>query len=251
MPVIKTPTPNGKPVKTLADFLKASDSWHRSHAKINGGMLSDLWYRGVNQEFNVQAPGVYRPGFTNRAKGKVLKESIEGKRLRLERDAISQFRSAGAAFLQGLSRTQIYFSAQHFGMPTRLLDWSHQSAGRSVFACDGQDGKDGFVYAMDAKQIIPEEAEGRKGERLYRQVMTMRHAVVEYAAGISFWDAIDKGFTPHVLPVRPDVISRPRAGSRAGTGLVPWRFRGRDQRSRGAPRAAEGQRPRRNIRSEN
>jgi hypothetical protein len=205
-PVIKTPPPTGKPIKNLADFLKASEKWHHDHARINGGMLSDLWYRGANQHFDVQAPGVYRPGFTKRAQSIVLKDSIEGKRLRLERDAISQFRSAGAAFLEGFSRTQIYFIGQHFGMPTRLLDWSTNPLAALFFACDGEDDKDGFVYAMDAKQVIPEEAETRKGKPLYRQVMTMRHAVVEYAVGISFWEPIDKTFEPHVLPVRPDVI---------------------------------------------
>ncbi len=33
----------------------------------NGGFLSQLWYRGVNQEFEYQVPGVYRRDFTERA----------------------------------------------------------------------------------------------------------------------------------------------------------------------------------------
>jgi hypothetical protein len=206
IPVIRTPLANAEPIKTLADFLKLSGEWHRRHSKAQGGMLSDLWYRGVNRHFDNQLPGVYRLTFTNRAEKIVAKDSIEGKRLRLERDTVSQFRSAGAAFLQGLSRTQIYFVAQHFGMPTRLLDWSTNPLAALYFACEGEDEEDGFVYAMDAKQIIPEGAETRPGKRMYRSVMTMRHAAVEYAIGISFWEQIDKTFTPYILPIRPDVI---------------------------------------------
>jgi hypothetical protein len=169
-------------------------------------MLSDFWYRGVNRHFDSQAPGVYRPGFSKRAESMKIKDNIEGKRLRLERDAISQFRSAGAAFLGGFSRTQVYFVAQHFGMPTRLLDWSTNPFASLFFACDGEEDQDGFVYAMDAKQAIPDKAETHPGKPLYRQVMTMRHAVVEYGIGISFWEQIDRTFLPHVLPIRPDGI---------------------------------------------
>jgi len=206
IPIIKTPAPVGKLVKTLADFLKASERWHKKHARRQGGMLADLWYRGVNQHFDGQAPGVYRPSFTKRAESIVSNDSIEGKRLRLERDAISQFRSAGAAFLEGYSKAQIYFIAQHFGMPTRLLDWSTNPLAGLYFACDGEDGKDGFVYMMDAKYVIPENAEVRPHKPLYRAVMTMRHALVEYAIGTSLWNTVDRDILPHILPVRPDII---------------------------------------------
>jgi FRG domain-containing protein len=206
IPVIKTPPATGDPIKSLSDFLKVSERWHHDHSRADGGMLSDLWYRGVNRHFDSQAPGVYRHSFTERAKKIEAKDSIEGKRLRLERDTVSQFRSAGAAFLEGFSKAQIYFVAQHFGMPTRLLDWSTNPLAALFFACDGQDDEDGFVYAMDAKHVIPKDAKIQPGKKLYRGVMTMRHAVVEYAIGISLWEQIDRTCTPYVLPVRPDVI---------------------------------------------
>ena len=95
--------------------------------------------------FQQQAPGVYRPRFTERATKLALRGGVEEKRLRLERDMLSQFRTAGAAFLERYSRTQIYFAAQHFGMPTRLLDWSTNPLAALFFACDGEPDEDGYM----------------------------------------------------------------------------------------------------------
>jgi hypothetical protein len=44
--------------------------------------------------------------------------------LHLERDIFGDFRTAGAAFLDGAGVVDPCFRAQHVGMPTRLLDWS-------------------------------------------------------------------------------------------------------------------------------
>jgi hypothetical protein len=98
IPVIKTPKPIGT-VEHLADFIKVSGDWHSENSQPGTGMLSHLWYRGVNQHFDSQAPGIYRPDFTKRAEKFTNKEDLEDKRLRLEREMISTFRVAGAAFL--------------------------------------------------------------------------------------------------------------------------------------------------------
>jgi hypothetical protein len=65
---IDTPSPTGKPVKSLGDFLSASGDWHQKTARKNRGILSDLWYRGVSRHYAHQAPGVYREKFSERAK---------------------------------------------------------------------------------------------------------------------------------------------------------------------------------------
>ncbi len=205
IPGIKTPTAAGA-VDNLADFLKVSGEWHKQHSEQDGGMLSNLWYRGVNAHFEPQCPGVYRDSFTKRAEMFQIKGDIEDKRLRLERDMISNFRSAGAAFHVKHTPTEMYFSAQHFGMPTRLLDWSTNPLAALFFACEGEDGKDGFVYAMDARRVIPENAKKANGQRLWPSVMLMHNPLVDYAVKVSFWYDLNPKQEPYVLPIRPDVI---------------------------------------------
>lgn len=63
IPVINTPSPI-ETVENLAHFMKVSGDWHSGHSLPGAGMLSHLWYRGVNRHFDSQAPGVYRPDFT-------------------------------------------------------------------------------------------------------------------------------------------------------------------------------------------
>jgi hypothetical protein len=165
MAYIETPKAEPEIVRNLNQFLEISGAWHKKHSGTDGGMLSELWYRGVNVGFDNQAPGVYRKNFTSRASKLSGPAHIEEKRLRLEREMISQFRTGGAVFLESETRTQIYFSAQHFGMPTRLLDWSTNPLAALLFACDGQFDKPGFVYAMNAKQIIPPDAKRTPKEK--------------------------------------------------------------------------------------
>jgi hypothetical protein len=75
IPVIATPKPIGT-VDRLADFIKVSGDWHSKNSEPGTGMLSHLWYRGVNQNFSSQAPGVYRPDFTKRAESSKTKKTL-------------------------------------------------------------------------------------------------------------------------------------------------------------------------------
>jgi hypothetical protein len=120
---------------------------------------------------------------------------------------LSQFRSAGAAFLGDRSDVEILFLAQHFGMPTRLLDWSTNPLARLFFACDGDTNLNGAVYAMDARFVIPDNAvRNNKSEKLYQSVMTMRHPHIVYATAVSFWSPVKNDMNPYILPVRPDIL---------------------------------------------
>jgi hypothetical protein len=135
-----------------------------------------------------------------------MEQDLEQNRLRLEREIMSQFQSAGAAFLRNQSPVETYFSAQHFGMPTRLLDWSTNPLAAMFFACDGATSENGVVYGMDAAQVIPPDATKQGSERLYPEVKSMRDQWVEYAVDVTFWKPLVPGLNAYVLPVRPDVV---------------------------------------------
>ena len=207
IPAIKPPKPT-ETISRLADFIRVSGDWHKKYFEPDAGMLSNLWYRGVNQHFDSQVPGVYRPDFTKRAEKFAIKGDLEDKRLRLEREMVSTFRVAGAAFLSEYDPTEIYFAAQHRGTPTRLLDWSTNPLAALFFACGGDETQDGCVYAMDAKKVIPDGAFQLDGnrERLWPSVYTMRFPMVNYAVRLSFWETPKPERKPYVIPVRPDVV---------------------------------------------
>jgi hypothetical protein len=205
IPVIKTHKPIAE-VGNLTHFLKESGDWHNKHIEHDTGMLSNLWYRGVNQHFDSQAPGVYRDDFTQRAAKFKIKGDLEDKCLRLEREMISNFRSAGSEFVHTDSPADILFTAQHFGMPTRLLDWSTNPLAALFFACSGKFGDDGFVYAMDARKVIPDDARKANGEKLWPQVMLRHNPLADYAMKLSLWYPEDNRHKPYVLPIRPDVM---------------------------------------------
>jgi len=197
------PPPTNERVRSVDDFLRILTGWQAQRRRSGEGYLQQLWYRGVNQYFSVLVPGVYRSDFTKRARAHDGKLSAEDARLKLERSMLAEFRIAGAVFLQDSTLVQIYFTAQHFGMPTRLLDWSTNPLAALFFACLGEPGKDGVVHAMDARQVIPMAARRTDRQRLYQSVMSMRHPFVEYAIALSFWEPLRED-QPHILPVRPD-----------------------------------------------
>jgi hypothetical protein len=212
MAEIKAPPADPKKGKVtgISSFLTIAGDWQKEQEKGSpgegGSFLGQLWYRGVNEQFPSLIPGVYRPPFTALAKGKYSWGNMEAKRLHLERDMLGDFRTAGAAFFDNASVVDLYFRAAHVGMPTRLLDWSTNPLAALFFACDGQPGKDGAVYAMVAPEIIPKGAQRTGTEKLHQAVMSMRHPFVQYAIGLSFWGSLKDDHRPHVLPVRPDVI---------------------------------------------
>ena len=206
VPFIEVPANDEGTAKNLIEFLNISGQWHESQDIKDSGALSQLWYRGVNQNYGNLLPGIYRDDFTARSKALPDEKSEEEMRLRLERETVSQFRTGGAQFLGSYSLTEVYFVAQHYGLPTRLLDWSTNPLAALFFACDGNDGNDGFVYAMDARKVLPEDKQLTDSRKLFQSIMTMRHPHVTYAVEVSFWGKVKKDHRPYVLPVRPDHV---------------------------------------------
>jgi hypothetical protein len=209
LPQIETPSIAEEKITSISDFLREITKWQETqNASALTGFAGQLWYRGVNTIFPNQVPGVYRSGFTERARELYSGnyKDIEDCRLRLEREMLSQFRTSGASFLRNYSPVEVYFAAQHFGLPTRLLDWSTNPLAALFFACDGQAENDGVIYAMDARQMIAPGAMKNDAEKLYQAVMTMRHMFVRAAVDVSMWAQLRKDVVPHVLPVRPDSV---------------------------------------------
>jgi FRG domain len=102
-----------------------------------------LWFRGVHNAAYPLVPRLYRS------------ESGAAELLALERDMLDEFRSRSRPLLTAeiSSDWEYLFVMQHYGVPTRLLDWSENAFFALYFAlsvaAERGFGKDAAVWVID------------------------------------------------------------------------------------------------------
>jgi hypothetical protein len=128
---------------TLAKYVSVThdiyDSWGGRKGK-----LPDPWFRGLSNSANVLQPGWYRLG--KQAKG-VDEDDLRDEFERRAIPLIDGHRPSNA--------WEWYFLMQHYGLPTRLLDWSECSLVALYFAIGDWKGRgetpgtDAIVWMLD------------------------------------------------------------------------------------------------------
>ena len=162
-----------------------------------------FWLRGQgNSEWLLQ-PGVYRDGFA----------PSEMERLRLERHLTQDFRALGAGLLSGSeSQAELYFIQQHYGMHTRLLDWTTNPMAALWFAVSDRDSKEsnGSIAVMDVYNLLKQQ-DAYFNDKALKGIGSSRAPYFEAVLKPIFEWKEPCLFPDYIIPIRPD-YSKERLG---------------------------------------
>jgi FRG domain len=198
MSQIKLPSKYSGDVSNVSDWLGHINKWHDDLRMSDPDAHRRVWYRGHDQTTYALHPGVYRNNFTAVA-DKRKESDPELRRLNLERHLLAEFRTTGATLLDANKVVEVYFTAQHHGMPTRLLDWTTNPLAALFFAALQREDQDGDLFVMDASKLLV-----TPGTDMPWSVIELRHPFATDAIGESFWHDPKVKRKPIILPVRPD-----------------------------------------------
>jgi hypothetical protein len=180
-----------RPVRSLSEYLeqlqalKLADQPH-SHIR--------WWFRGQADKDRELVPGVYRESFP-------AGRDEEDKRLAIEQRIHDDFRALSSGLIDPPPRdVDLYFLQQHYGLPTRLLDWTTSPLAGLYFAVNGKPDADGSVTMMDVFRL----AETQGVTDRFKGVVTSSNPMVrEWLAPVLEWGR-PEDFADFVAPIRPE-----------------------------------------------
>lgn len=163
------------------------------------------WFRGqANVEWEV-VPGVLREDFVQSAYSQTIYNKLIGNLLEKERYLMKLFVREGSSYVpKDASPFEWYMLAQHYGMPTRLLDWTDSPLVALWMAVERYaDDKDGVIIAMNSspvqekKEVVDFWSDERKDE-LFSIITRSKDAIPE-----SFHEMVKH---EAILPISPNLF---------------------------------------------
>lgn len=112
------------------------------------GAMSNFYFRGhVNSEFEL-LPQLYRPI--------IYKDGSKGDLPKYEKEILNEFKKQATRYIESAEKWDYFTTAicgQHYGIQTRLLDWTTNALVALFFACydpnNSYENCDGMVWILD------------------------------------------------------------------------------------------------------
>ena len=191
------------PIEKLSDFIEETRKFAEATGeKQEAHRQARCWYRGQCNASWTLEPKLYR----NRIEAAKPTDSEVKKILDLERRLVRDFRLISSSLRNGdESDAKLYFLEQHYGLPTRLLDWTTNPLIALYFSCAGQD-QNGKVFMMDAYNL----AKKRQPSRAPFGIATDRREEFRlWMQHIFDWKRLDKAkTTQQTFPICPEHFDR-------------------------------------------
>jgi hypothetical protein len=185
-------------IESITQFIQKTQAFATSRY---GKAHLKYWYRGQANATWSLTPKLYR-----RAPGEspLSNEDTSYK----EREMMRNWRLISASIrTQGASDEQLYFLAQHYGMPTRLLDWTTNPLIALYFACSSQRDMDGKVFMLNLMAWnLPAQ---QPGGAPFGVATGRRIGFIAWMDHIFNWkndDANNNAPISHTFPVRPELF---------------------------------------------
>jgi hypothetical protein len=196
IPMIRSAADTVSSIESIDDLLKIVEDWETRFAKQSQAFPS-IWYRGL-AEFDWELrPFVERADFLRTITQRAPPTAHEIH----DREVIInvEFRRRASFLLdRGLTDLDVYFLAQHHGLPTRLLDWTRNPLAAVFFAVNDCRDRDGGLYVVEPTFFADQT---HRSEPLFdmndqRIVQTIEHL---------FGKRSSLQMQPQIVPLYPDL----------------------------------------------